>query len=776
LEQPETPLPYALAIARSLSRLLAQAHSVGLHHLALRPSQVFLTLTPTLPTGAVGSGIGLYLVGLGLVQALSVSAIARLGLDAYALSFTAPERVSKPKLTDSDERPSDGPADVFSLGVLLWQTFSGVNPFVNSGPVGEGAPTLKAKDSTLPQLILKDPELPQQLPRLLVRMLSFAPAYRPTMAEVADFFERPNLSGPPLPSSSASAKEKASHPEQASGTDLPAISLPDGASLDPLLGALFGNFRTVRRIGAGGMGVVYEAQHRKIGRRAAVKIMHSELAQNPDFAARFLNEARAVNVIQHSGLVEIFEYGQLPDGTLFIVMEFLNGHSLRERIDTRKQPFPEEEAVRIGVQIARTLAAVHEKGIIHRDLKPENCMLIPDPITQQQDWVKILDFGIAKVHPGGQWDQARKRDHNRTVSGATLGTPRYMAPEQFGKAEKVDGKADVFSLGVLLYELLGGFPYAANSFSLLRQPLSPLRTRNPDVSERVAELIEQMLQLPPEKRPTMAAVVTGLSAPPAEVATSTRRKSDNFAKLSTGEVPKLAAAGPAEQESGRGRGWLLVSAGAGILVALLCARLLWRESALRGPRPGAASSSKENTATLAVQKQDVEKTAEAVVKPTPMALAPAALPGKEAQKLLQDGIEAYQTRRWERAAECFERLRALGDEGRVDAGLLLENAYHLGQVYEERKEKAKAMQEYSKLLDAPDGQKPPDLAQAAEEAVARLSPLVGHVILFRPAATGQCIRSDLYLPPGRHLVDLGDGKSQSVRLSAGATLNLNTCL
>ena len=136
---------------------------------------------------------------------------------------------------------------------------------------------------------------------------------------------------------------------------------------DPHIGTLFGNFRIVRKLGEGGMGVVYEVEHTKIGSRAAVKLLHARFAQDEEYAKRFLNEARAVNVIRHRGLVEISDFGKLPDGTLYYVMEILTGDSLRKRIDQKKGPFPTQEVVSIGVQVARALGAAHQAGIVHRD-------------------------------------------------------------------------------------------------------------------------------------------------------------------------------------------------------------------------------------------------------------------------------------------------------------------------------------------------------------------------------------------------------------------------
>ncbi len=134
------------------------------------------------------------------------------------------------------------------------------------------------------------------------------------------------------------------------------------------VGTLFGNFEVVRKVGQGGMGVVYEAKHRTIGRKAAIKVMHRQWTQNPEYTQRFLNEARAVNIIQHPGLIEIFEYGQQPDGTLFIVMEYLDGESLEQRMHKQGLPLSEQAVVDIAIQLARALTAAHEKGVIHREL------------------------------------------------------------------------------------------------------------------------------------------------------------------------------------------------------------------------------------------------------------------------------------------------------------------------------------------------------------------------------------------------------------------------
>lgn len=294
---------------------------------------------------------------------------------------------------------------------------------------------------------------------------------------------------------------------------LPAVQAPPAiASPDPRIGALLGNFRVVRKIGEGGMGVVYEAEHHRIGRRVAIKLLHRQFGDDPQVAQRFLNEARTVNIIRHRGLVEIFEYGQLPDGTLYFVMEYLDGQSLRQRLLARRAPFPVPETAGLATQMARALAAAHAKGIIHRDLKPENVMVVADPVTPGLDWVKILDFGIAKVRVGSAPPNSTNRIDVRTRTGSYMGTPLYMAPEQHGEAETADGKADVFALGVMLYEMLAGrLPYKTNALSLYGTTPESLDTVNPLVPLRLAVLVQRMLSAVAANRPPMEEVAQELT-------------------------------------------------------------------------------------------------------------------------------------------------------------------------------------------------------------------------------------------------------------------------
>ncbi|MDW8282068.1 MAG: HEAT repeat domain-containing protein [Myxococcales bacterium] len=266
-----------------------------------------------------------------------------------------------------------------------------------------------------------------------------------------------------------------------------------------------GPYRVVRPLGEGGMGRVVEAIHTQIERRAAIKILHPQVADNPDLAARFLNEARSVNRIRHPGIVEIIDYGQIDGGTPYLVMEFLEGESLYQRLQRYPEGMPLDEALQIARQVALAVAAAHEKGIIHRDLKPENIMIVPDPAAPGGERVKVLDFGIAKL----LFDQRALMEE--TLPGVTMGTPEYMAPEQHSSAAWVTDRADVFSLGAMLYEMLSGQrPFHGPKGALARDP-KPLRQLALPVPEEIALLVERMLARDPSQRPVMAGVAAVLA-------------------------------------------------------------------------------------------------------------------------------------------------------------------------------------------------------------------------------------------------------------------------
>jgi serine/threonine-protein kinase len=213
-------------------------------------------------------------------------------------------------------------------------------------------------------------------------------------------------------------------------------------------GAALGAYRLIRRIGAGGMGEVWLAEHTLLGRKAAIKVLHPMYSASADIVARFFNEARAATAIADPGIVQIYDFGHAADGSAYIVMELLEGETLDARLSHRGA-MSIADALRILKQVASSLGAAHARGIVHRDLKPENIFLVRDPEVPGGERAKILDFGIAKLSGDAG---------SKTMTSAVMGTPMFMSPEQCRGAGGVDQRADIYSLGCVLFTLLCARP------------------------------------------------------------------------------------------------------------------------------------------------------------------------------------------------------------------------------------------------------------------------------------------------------------------------------
>jgi serine/threonine-protein kinase len=279
-------------------------------------------------------------------------------------------------------------------------------------------------------------------------------------------------------------------------------------------GDVLGNYRIVRLLGQGGMGSVYEAMHETIERRVALKVLHDGLANDREAMNRFFNEARATNRIDHPSIVQVSDFGHTAEGAGYLVMEFLRGVSLAKRIadlNEHGERMDVATALQIAWQVADALTVAHTAGIVHRDLKPENLMLIDDPIAPSGERVKILDFGIAKLTKSNTVNKAQTAVH------ALIGTPVYMSPEQCEGAGGVDEKTDVYSLGIILYEMLAGRPpfieqgmgqLLLSHMTLSPPPLSSLVAKLP---RDVVEFVHRLLIKKKDERPTMQQVHAMLS-------------------------------------------------------------------------------------------------------------------------------------------------------------------------------------------------------------------------------------------------------------------------
>ncbi len=290
------------------------------------------------------------------------------------------------------------------------------------------------------------------------------------------------------------------------------------------VGQTVGNYDITAKLGEGGMGTVFLAQHPVIGSKVALKAIHPEYARSPEVVARFVNEARAVNQIGHDHIIDIHDFGNTPAGDFYFIMEYLNGEMLSDQRG-RQVVFSPARALHIVAQIADALAASHERGVIHRDLKPDNIFLITR--DAKPDFVKVLDFGLAKLTGASGAVPAYTTD-----AGIVMGTPYYMSPEQCEGRAELDHRSDVYSLGVILFEMLTGqVPFAGEGYGEVMTKhisLPPPAARKfvPDLPIALEAILSRALAKDPDARfQTMAefrevvlSTESALSPPPGPIA------------------------------------------------------------------------------------------------------------------------------------------------------------------------------------------------------------------------------------------------------------------
>ncbi|HEY6722805.1 MAG TPA: serine/threonine-protein kinase, partial [Polyangiaceae bacterium] len=257
-----------------------------------------------------------------------------------------------------------------------------------------------------------------------------------------------------------------------------------------------GKYRITRLIGDGGMGAVYEAEHLLLKVPVALKFLHADLAERPGLAERFLREARVSASIQSLHVTRVTDVDTTDAGAPFLVMELLRGESLQDLLD-RQRRLPQATAIDYTLQILSGLEAAHALDVVHRDLKPDNVFIVQTPGGPV---LKLIDFGIAKLRNSEEFKEALTR------AGAMMGTPEYMAPEQLYSAENVDARADLFSVGVMLYEMLCGERPAAGEepteivSQFVLGTIVPLQDRLHDVPEALAQVVTRALAAQREDR------------------------------------------------------------------------------------------------------------------------------------------------------------------------------------------------------------------------------------------------------------------------------------
>jgi eukaryotic-like serine/threonine-protein kinase len=770
------PLPVAAHIVKELVRGLAYAHGfegLSLVHRDVSPPNLLLSYS-----GEVK------LTDFGLATSTLKLEKTAPGVIYGKVSYMAPEQARAETL--------DGRSDLYSAGVILWELLTGRQLFAVGPRPGQESDDLLERVRH-PQILppsKRAVRVPPELDAITMRALAIRPEDRyqsgeefrsdlaaflaktaPAMDghQVARFLrelfgdmiqkerdERQTLlaQAAAMLDVSSEAQTPPTNPVRSEGgghvgtVPLGRINTPqtpvDGTRVSDegsrMVGALLaGRYQIKRLRGEGGMGRVYEAEHIEIGKRVAVKVLHPAYSRTPDLVERFRREARAASRIEHPNVVNVTDFGTTSDGSLFFVMEYIEGIELGLFIH-REGPLAISHALRVTEQMCAALQAAHDAGVIHRDLKPENILLVSsshsprtpsggqteaEDVSAAPELVKVLDFGIAK---SDEIDDSPRLGKRLTRPGVAMGTPEYMAPEQ-AAGHPADPRSDIYAVGSILYEMLTGAPPydGANVLEILHkkanEPPCAIQELRPDVPPQVAALVERTMARDPNARPQSMAdlarlireVEASLAVTPAPVvlgATPLREtpsqgflsQSDTFvvpggirslhrswrwlglAGLGVvGFVVALLVLRPRGQEQGP----VVQAAEPDASVALLPASDAASQDSGEAGLPDAEEPNAAQETTEVEESEASEPEPRHEHSPRPKAARPSSGAVSQAEsRLLQEGRDYLSAQRFDDARAVFERL-AQSSKSRGPALVGLAKIAFQKQAYKEAAERAR---------------------------------------------------------------------------------------